>query len=388
MWYFVFRLPLGGALLLLSLLVLAGCGSGPTEKPKTPSEQETDAKPKEAKLPKKRELPKETLPSEQKQPPEQPPEPEKKPALPAWPVVKQIEFGQPVKDLALSGDGKILVAAGGNKVEAFSTENWESVQIVTEELKAANSVSLSPDGTQLAVSQTVFGPAGKVAWWKDWRSGQPVFFEAHTGVTFCLSFGPPGNPLLATAGNDRYIKLWQPETQTPISTLRGHEDLVGQLAFAPDGRRLVSGSADGKVLLWNLTGSDQPREAKQHVKDVTALAFTHSGKQFASGGEDNSIFLWQIDSLREPRGLFGHRAVVTGLAFSPQGQVLVSCSGDKTVTAWNLAKERERVAMTAHTDYVNCVAFSPDGKFVISGSDDQTIRIWEVPPAWQALDAE
>ncbi len=80
--------------------------------------------------------------------------------------------------------------------------------------------------------------------------------EAATGDGFygnilAVSFAPYG-PLLATAGYDGTVRLWDAATRSPAAVLRGHRAAVTELAWSPDGRWLASVSEDGTVRLWGM----------------------------------------------------------------------------------------------------------------------------------------
>ncbi|KIM25141.1 hypothetical protein M408DRAFT_74796, partial [Serendipita vermifera MAFF 305830] len=119
--------------------------------------------------------------------------------------------------------------------------------------------------------------------------------------------------------------------------LSGHSLLVYCVAFSPDGTRVVSGSGDKTLRLWDgVTGA----------------------------------------SIGDP--MKGHTEYVTCVAFSPDGTRVVSGSGDKTLRLWDgVTGASIGDPMEGHTEDVPCVAFSPDGTRVVSGSADKTLRLWD-----------
>ena len=86
----------------------------------------------------------------------------------------------------------------------------------------------------------------------DGVTGQTLHaLSAHVNGADSAAFSPDG-ALLATAGRDNHIKLWDMATGTQLATLEGHERPVLTLSFSPDGALLASGSGDNTVRLWGL----------------------------------------------------------------------------------------------------------------------------------------
>ena len=60
----------------------------------------------------------------------------------------------------------------------------------------------------------------------------------------------PGGRLLASAGSDNTVRLWEADSGAAVRALTGHRDLVRSVAFNPDGRLLATASQDGTAQLW------------------------------------------------------------------------------------------------------------------------------------------
>ena len=155
---------------------------------------------------------------------------------------------------------------------------------------------------------------------------------------------------------------------------------VSSVAFTPDGKRIVSGSWDTTVRLWDAhTGQPVGQPMTGHTAPVFSVAFSPDGKRIVSGSADKTLRLWDADT-GKPIGdpMTGHKAPVFSVAFSPDGKRIVSGSADKTVRLWDAAIGKPiGEPLTGHTDLVLSVAFSPDGHRIVSGSADTTVRVWD-----------
>lgn len=163
--------------------------------------------------------------------------------------------------------------------------------------------------------------------------------------------------------------------QTPAE-FKGHQGLIYNLAFSPDGKVLATASFDNTVKLWDYATGKEIAVLKGHTSPVYAVAFSSDGT-IATGGADNLIKIWDKAG-KHLRDIKGHTGIVQSLAFSQDGKTLASGSADKTVRLWNPGDGKEIKNLGAHKETVYSVAFSPKGELLASGSMDTTIKIWDV----------
>ena len=199
-----------------------------------------------------------------------------------------------------------------------------------------------------------------------------------------VAFSPDGTRIVS-GSDDNTVRLWDAATGQPIGQpLTGHTDAVYSVAFSPDGTRIASGSRDNTVRLWDAaTGQPIGQPLTGHTDAVTSVAFSPDGKRIVSGSADNTVRLWDADT-GQPIGqpLTGHtgRGEQRGVqprrhTASPPAAATTRC-GCGTRTPANPIGD----PLTGHTDAVYSVAFSPDGKRIVSGSADKTLRLWPAYP--------
>ncbi|KAJ6580588.1 mycorrhiza-induced WD40-repeat domain protein [Mycena sp. CBHHK59/15] len=175
---------------------------------------------------------------------------------------------------------------------------------------------------------------------------------------------------------DNTVRIWNATTGEVEAELKGHTDTVTSVAFSQDGSRAVSGSYDKTVRIWNATTGEVEAELKGHTDTVTSVAFSQDGSRVVSGSFDSTVCIWNATTGDVEAELKGHTHMVTSVAFSQDGSRAVSGSYDSTVRIWNATTGEVEAELKGHMDVVASVAFSQDGSRVVSGSYDKTVRIW------------
>lgn len=156
-----------------------------------------------------------------------------------------------------------------------------------------------------------------------------------------------------------------------------HRDRVEAVAFTADDQYIASAGNDRTIRIWRAADGQLIRTMSGHTSAVKVIAFSPDGQYLASGGRDGKIIIWDWQTGLEIKTLPGHTDLVSGLAWSPDGTKLASSSWDRVVRIWDFAAGTELVAFR-HESWVRAVAWSSDGEFLLSAGDDVSLKVWHV----------
>ncbi|KAH6667462.1 vegetative incompatibility protein HET-E-1 [Halenospora varia] len=209
----------------------------------------------------------------------------------------------------------------------------------------------------------------------DWSAALQTL-EGHSSSVKSVAFSLDGKRIVS-GSYDETVRLWDAATGAALQTLEGHFYYVSSVAFSPDSKRIVSGSDDETVRLWDAATGAALQTLEGHFSSVSSVAFSPDGKRIVSGSDDKTVRLWDAATGAVLQTLEGHSFSVTSVAFSPDGKRIVSGSDDETVRLWDAATGAALQTLEGHSYYVTSVAFSPDGKRIVSGSRDKTVRLWD-----------
>lgn len=203
-------------------------------------------------------------------------------------------------------------------------------------------------------------------------------FVAHKGNVSAVALGKASGRLLATAGDDFCVNVWNVNKPNCIMSLTGHTTPVEALRFNVSEEWLAAGSQSGSLRLWDLKAAKSVRPLPGHRANICCLDFHPFTEVVASGSMDSGIKIWDI---RRKGCIFrykGHTQPVRCLRFSPDGKWLASCADDHTVKLWDLTMGKILADFAEHTGPVNIVEFHPNEFLLASGSSDRTIRYWDL----------
>ncbi|KAL2852464.1 hypothetical protein BJY01DRAFT_207874 [Aspergillus pseudoustus] len=302
-----------------------------------------------------------------------------------------------------SGKIQLLAATTNNQLEAYnvamhnkkgkSEEESEYNRTLAVDVPGhrtdIRSVALSSDDRMLASASN-----GSLKIWN--VKTQNPLRTLECGYALCSAF-LPGDKIVVVGNKDGELEIFDIASSTLLDTIKAHEGPVWSLQVHPDGKSLVSGSADKSAKFWDFkvvqeeipgTKRTTPRFKLIHSRtlkvadDILSVRFSPDARLLAVALLDNTVKVFFVDSLKLFLNLYGHKLPVLNMDISYDSKLIVTCSADKTVRLWGLDFGDCHKSFLAHEDSIMAVTFVPNnndgnGHNFFSVSKDRVIKYWD-----------
>ncbi|KAI5955532.1 PWP2 [Candida theae] len=171
---------------------------------------------------------------------------------------------------------------------------------------------------------------------------------------------------------------WQSESY--ILKQQGHFDAMNTLCYSPDGSRLVTGSDDGRIKIWDVASGFCLMTFTEHTAPVTQVQFAKKGQVLFSSSLDGTIRAFDLIRFRNFRTFTAtSRIQFNCVAVDPSGEVIVGGSQDSfEIYVWSVQTGNLLDSLTGHEGPISCLSFGQENSILASASWDKTVRIWNI----------
>jgi WD40 repeat protein len=196
-----------------------------------------------------------------------------------------------------------------------------------------------------------------------------------------VAFSPDGK-LLASAGSDHRIVLWELPQGRAVRSWKAHEDMAHDVVFTPDSRTLVSvGNADRVAKLWDVaSGAEKAR--RPCPSDLLSVALSPDGKTAAMSGYGNTVSFWSTVDPGEPGIDLPVPFSVRALAFAPSGSQLVATGDTEMFRVWDVGAggrdARPVRIVRCGRGKGRAAVFARQGALLVTATEeDGTVQFWD-----------
>lgn len=229
----------------------------------------------------------------------------------------------------------------------------------------------------------------------DTSTGRILVEMKHGSEINSIDFSPDSR-LIASAGEDHRVHIWDSQTGERLTSLVGHKNEVMRVRFASDGFRIVTASLDRTACIWEV-GTGKVVHQLPHNGEVIDVDISADSQWIATASRDRTAMIWSATSGKpHVRSLF-HEQGVRNVVFSPDGKRLLT-RDFRGLRLWDVSLGTPLTAHLKHLSHggtgfqsSSCIAqFTPDGESVFVASDSPDALLWHVPvpravaPTWFA----
>jgi WD40 repeat protein len=328
-----------------------------------------------------------------------------------------LQIANRISKVAFRGDGKAVLLSVDSHAQLYSVETGKPIGPVLDQKNAVTAVAMHPDGRtavtaslngtaqlwdaktgrrigeplehQRQVDTAVFSPDGKtlltrgkdnmVRLW-DVSLGQPLYVklpeavERKSGETV---FSPDRRRMVTVFTDSVEAHLYDPSTGKLIGAPLKHDDKINVAVFSPDGRMLLTRSADRKARLWAVDTGKPIGAPLDPAEGVMVAAFDPGARTVVTVDSKGTVYRWEVATGKARKVDLEFDQVVRSLAFSPDGKTICAGGSKDFARLWDAATGKPRSKPLKHEGALESVAFAPDGKTVLT-SGKKAVCLWEV----------
>ena len=248
-----------------------------------------------------------------------------------------------VRALAFSPDGTWLVASGGlpqrsGEIRIWDVETHQLLRTMEGHNDCIYSVAVSPDGKTIAS-----GSYDKLIKLWDANSGKETrTLKDHVDAVFAVAFSPDGK-WLASGAQDRTVKIWDVASGKRLYTLSDALDGITTIVFHPSGRQIAAAGYDKVIRVWDLSdkGGTQAQSMIADEESILQIAYSPDGKTIISTSADRSVRFRDATTLNPVLALENQPDWVDAISVSPDGRWLAAGRYDGTVSVYDTASAKQ-----------------------------------------------
>lgn len=233
-----------------------------------------------------------------------------------------------------------------------------------------------PDGQFMASG----GRDHRVMIWNA-ATGEPVrTINGHKGAITALTISPDGK-LIVSGSEDTHLRIWNSVTGKVQAVCAGHKSAISTVAVSPDNRFIVSaeaGAGDDRPLVfkvWDSESGQRVRDFQEPHEGVTHIVFDADGKRVISGSSEGDVKIWDWETGAVERVIETHLgSAVTTLM--PNKRYALVGTQRPVLTLWSLETGQHLNTLDEPSNWVSSLVTTRDGRYILAGCHDGMLNVY------------
>lgn len=275
----------------------------------------------------------------------------------------------------------LVVGFSHGEFRIYELPDFNLIQQLSMGQNPVSTVNINKTGEWLAFGSSRLGQLLVY----EWQSESYILRQqGHFDSINCICYSPDGSRVV-TGSEDGKLKVWDNRSGFCLMTFDDHQSSITGLQFGKKGQVLFSSSLDGTVRAWDLIRYRNFRTftATERIQ-FNCLAVDPSGEIVVAGSQDEfDIFVWSVQTGQLLDNLSGHEGPISCLSFGVENSILASSSWDKTIRIWNIFSRSQQVEPIEIESDVLSLCMRPDSKELALSTLDGHISIYNVEDANQ-----
>ncbi len=293
------------------------------------------------------------------------------------------------------------IKVGSNYVQHMDCSPDGQLLAATVEAQLAHMDRMMPAGGMGRVAESRDPPTpepsekASLAIWKVANGAELTRIEIRGCHPDGLLFSPDGHRLVASFC-DRTIRFYDPRSGRERERINVSGSTRGRLAFSHDGTILALGTSPygsrpgdaAEIRLFDVSSEKELRRFPASDQVVFDLTFSPDDRRLVSSGGDKFLRLWEVATGREINAVASHRSSVACLAVSPADNSVITGGYDDTIRRWDPTTGHALGVIGRHPGALYDLAISPDGRFLLAADIERNVRLWDLAvqePAFRSL---
>ncbi|MCA9126040.1 MAG: protein kinase [Planctomycetales bacterium] len=297
-------------------------------------------------------------------------------------LYEEFDIGNGAQSLDWSSDGnQLLVGTWDKKASIWDLETKQIVREVPGYTSVINVAKWNRDQSQVAtIESDGFLRVRRVS--SDSLVSQFKLAQEPHDLDW-----RPDSSRLAIVGDDRTIRIWNPETSTNIREIDGHSASIWSVDWSRDGKWLLTGSHDRSIRIWQAAdAADDHTINTEPIHVVEDISWSPDDSLIAVAGEHHCLMIFDAGTGKRVASLDGgHSRPLQFVEWNPSGRQ-VACGGwDEKICIWDIDTRAKVFELDHHSgklvdnipNVVHCAAWANDEKLLISGTHDGFLYSWD-----------